>query len=143
MPYEEEQQLIGPQVVCSVFIKKHDNFLITYCPRFKTWRLPSGRPHTGEKIIKALLREMNEELHIELKNPEFLDYGEDDAFHYLGNFETHRLIMFFLCKIEDYVKLEGTEAEKYQWVTWEQLKKHENLEVALQDFFKKNPEIKL
>lgn len=52
-------------------IKNRDNqVLMLQRSRSKTWCLPGGRLNQGEQWDEALLRELNEELNINLANPQ-------------------------------------------------------------------------
>lgn len=133
----------GPTVICSAFLDKAGKFLLFFCPRFKVWRVPGGRAEFNEKLEETLVREMKEEIGIEINNPQFVGWGQDHQYHVKDNKETSRLIMFFYVKIEDEPIIDENEAEKYKYVSWEELKRQSNKEGALTDFFKRNPELKL
>lgn len=138
-----DQPVKGPQVVCSAFIEKDGKFLLVFCPRFKVWRVPGGRAEWNETLEETLLREMDEEVGTKLDNPKFLGYGQDHQYHVRDQKETSRLLMFFHIKTDKKLTIDPEEAEEYKWVTFDELKNHENKEGALDDFFKRNPNLTL
>ena len=138
-----DQPVKSPTVVCSAFIEKDKKFLLFFCPRFKVWRVPGGRAEWDETLEETLLREMEEEVGVKFENPKFLGYGQDHQYHVRDQKETSRLLMFFHVKTDKKLNIDPDEAEEYKWVTFEELKNHENKEGALTDFFNKNPKLKL
>lgn len=138
-----DQPVKGPTVICSAFIEKDKKFLLVFCPRFKVWRVPGGRAERNESLEETLVREMKEEVGVEFENAKFLGYGQDHQYHTLEKRETSRLLMFFHVKTDKKLTIDSDEAERFKWVTFEELKKEENKEGALTDFFNKNPHLKL
>ncbi|NUJ97166.1 NUDIX hydrolase [Candidatus Gracilibacteria bacterium] len=135
----EKYAIVGHQVVCSAFIEKDKKFLIVMCPKFKVWRVPGGRPEYGEKVEKTLIREMQEEVGISFENPIFVGFGQDIQLYFIKQKETSRLILYFYVKTNEELIIDSDEAEEYKWVSIEEMKKIENKEGALNDFFKRNP----
>tara|TARA_Y100000310_G_scaffold345414_1_gene464723 strand:+ start:2928 stop:3188 length:261 start_codon:yes stop_codon:yes gene_type:complete len=84
---------------------------------------------------------MKEEIGINIQNPKFLGYGEDNQFHHRKNKKTSRLIMFFHVKINQEPTIDKDEADDFKWVTFDEIKNEQNKESALDDFFEKNPDI--
>lgn len=138
-----DKKVKGPQVISSAFIEKEGKFLIFFCPRFKVWRVPGGRVEWQETVEETLIREMQEEIGLTLKNPKFLGYGQDHQFFVREQRETSRLLMFFHAKITAEPKIDPDEAEEFKWVDFEELKNIKNKEGGLTDFFNKNPDLKL
>lgn len=135
----EKYAIVGHQVVCSAFIEKDKKFLIVMCPKFKVWRVPWGRPEYWEKVEKTLIREMQEEVGISFENPIFVGFGQDIQLYFIKQKETSRLILYFYVKTNEELIIDSDEAEEYKWVSIEEMKKIENKEGALNDFFKRNP----
>jgi 8-oxo-dGTP diphosphatase len=133
--------LRGHQVICSAFIEKDGKFLIVMCPRFKVWRVPGGRTEQGERLEDTLIREMKEETGLSFQNPRFIGFGQDQQFHVRDQKETSRLIMFFHVKTDQEPKLDPDEAERYKWVTFDELKKIKDKEGAITDLFNRNPKL--
>jgi len=139
-----DQPVKGPTVVCSGFIERGGKFLLIFCPVFKVWRVPGGRAEWNEKsLVETFIREMKEEIGLGIKDPKFLGYGQDHQFNVRDGRETSRLLMFFHARITEEPKIDPDEAEEFKWVTFQELKVHENVEGALKDFFRMNPELKL
>ena len=132
-----------PSIIASSFIKYKDKFLLAYSPIFKVWRVPGGRVEFGEKLKETLSREIKEELKINITEPIFLGYGEDNQYNYNLKHDTSRLVMYFLVNTKKPISLDKNEFSKYKWLTWSELKKHKNKEDSLRDFFSKNPNINL
>lgn len=139
----ERYPLQGHQVICSAFIEKDNKVLAIFCPKFKVWRVPGGRPDYGEKIEDTLLRELQEETGIIFSNPKFVGWGQDQQFHVRDQKQTSRLLMFFHVQTNEEIQLDPGEAEDSKWVTLEELKGIENKEGALNDFFERNPNFKI
>ena len=51
--------------------------------------------------------------------------------------------MYFHVKIDKEPKIDPDEAEQWKWVTFEEMKKHENTEGGLTDLFNRNPDLRL
>ena len=137
-----DEPVKGPTVVCSAFIEKEKKFMLLFCPRFKVWRLPGGRVEFDEILEGTLKREMKEELGIAISEPKFLGYGQDHQFQVRDQKETSRLLIFFHVKTDKEPTVDPNEAEEYKWATIEEIKKEQNKEGALTDFFNRNPDIK-
>lgn len=133
----------GHQVVCSAFIEKNQKVLIVMCPIFKVWRVPGGRPEHWEKLENTLTREMKEEIWIDINNPIFVWWWQDQQFHVTGQMQTSRLIMFFHVKTDKEVNINPDEADDFKWVNLDELKAINNKESALMDFFSRNSNFKL
>ncbi|MFA5022025.1 MAG: NUDIX hydrolase [Patescibacteria group bacterium] len=136
-----DEKVIGPTVVCSGLIQKDDKFLMVFCPRFKVWRVPGGRAEFNETLEQTFVREMKEEIGLDLVGPKFLGWGQDHQFHVRDQYETSRLLMFFYVKINEEPIIDPDEAEEFKWVTLVELKNEKNKEGALTDFFNRNPKI--
>ncbi len=138
-----DEPVKGPHVVCSAFIEKKGKFLLVFCPGFKVWRVPGGRAEWTELLEETLIREMQEEVGVKFDNPKFLGYGQDQQYHVRAQKETSRLLMFFHVKTDEELIIDPEEAEEHKWITFDELKNHQNKEGAIDDFFKKNSDMKL
>ena len=130
-----------PTKVASVFIKKDDKYLLVYDPKFKFWRVPGGKVRPGEKDEETIKREMFEELDLEIIVDKYLGEGSDTIPIY-GHPEktiTSRRIKYYECRIESgKIKIkEKREVSEYKWLTLEEIKKVNNLEPAMTDYFSK------
>jgi len=139
MKYEDKK----PTIVCSAFVEKDGKFLLVFDPKFKCWRIPGGRPDWGEKLEVALAREMEEELNLKMKDFVFLGWGQDIQYHHGHEEDKSRVLMYFHIKTNEEIKVDEEEAEEWKWLTWEEIKNHDNLEGGMVDFLKKNSKLKL
>ena len=72
-----------PTVIVSAFIEKDGKYLLTLDPKFGFWRVPGGRVEPNEKVEDTLVREMKEELNIEIKILEFCNQNNrNDLLNY-------------------------------------------------------------
>jgi 8-oxo-dGTP diphosphatase len=142
-PVKPVKPVKRPEVICSAFVEKDGKFLLLFCPRFKVWRVPGGRAEFSETLEETLIREMREEIGLEVENPEFLGYGQDNQYHVRDQRETSRVLMFFHVRIDMEPRVDPGEAEQFKWATIEEIKGIENKEGGLTDFFKKNPGMRL
>ncbi len=128
--------------VASAFVEKDGKFLFTFDPRCGLWRLPSGKIDFGEKAEDTVVREMKEELQIEVGEHEFVGWGQDVV--YMLHKTVSRLLLFFHVKfIRGELKPDPEEIQEYKWLSLEEIKSHENKEPALDDLFRRNPDLKL
>ena len=130
--------MLRPVVICSAFIEKEGKFLTIYCPKFKKWRVPGGKVDGNETLIETVVREMIEETNLDIKNPIFVGYGQDDDYNHHNEKNIPRLIMFFHTTNNQKITMDPEEAEEYKWVTIDELKTMD-VEGALSDFFSQNP----
>ena len=138
-----DKRIIGPQVISSALIEKNNKFLLVFCPRFKTWRVPGGRVEWNETIENTLIREIQEEVEIKIKDYKFIGYGQDHQYHIRAQRKCSRLLMFFHTKTDKELKIDPDEAEKTKWVSLEEMKQEKDKEGALTDLFNKNPELEI
>lgn len=129
----------GPTTVVSAFIERDGKYLLIYDPRFEFWRVPDGRPKSGEEVEEGLKREMKEELNIGLEVEDFLGFGQDNVVLKELDIEVNRLLLYFECEIEDgevEVNVED-EIEEMKWLEIDEIKNHKNLEPGMEDFFER------
>ena len=132
-----------PTLVTSAFVEKDNKFLLVYDPKFKIWRVPGGRVEFGEKVEDCLAREMKEELNLDIQNPLFLGFGQDQQYHHVRGHNTSRLLLYYYVKTNEKLIIDKEEASDYKWIKLEELKNHENLEEGMIDLFKRFPDLKL
>jgi ADP-ribose pyrophosphatase YjhB (NUDIX family) len=132
-----------PTLVISAFVEKENKFLLVYDPKFKFWRVPGGRVEFKEKVEDCLVREMEEELGIKLDNQKFLGFGEDIAYHHEKKYHTSRLLLYYHVKTDKELTLDPKEISEHKWLTFEEIKKHDNLEPGMVDLFNRFPDMKL
>jgi ADP-ribose pyrophosphatase YjhB (NUDIX family) len=118
-----------------------NKYLLVFDPKFNFWRVPGGRLKFSEKIEDCLVREIKEELSIEITIENFLGFGQDKVFLIPLQKEVSRVLLYFKCKIknsdENKIKPDESEIIKIKWLTMNEIKDHENLEPGMKDFFKR------
>jgi ADP-ribose pyrophosphatase YjhB (NUDIX family) len=129
-------EILYPVVVCSALVEKAGKFLMVFCPKFKKWRVPGGKVENDEALEETLKREMQEEIGIEIVNPQFLGWGQDADLNHISGKKIPRLLMFFHVKTDKELTINPEEAEDYKWVTIDEMKSQDK-EGALQDFWER------
>jgi len=128
-----------PRLVVDAFIKKDDKYLaIKRNPPVEagSWETPGGRVDLGERVEDALIREIKEELSVEIKVDKFLGWGEGLNCPNEYGIKLHRFVLYFDCEIvSEELKLDGIEAEESKWVTWDEFKELKPLSKPIKDFF--------
>ena len=81
-----------------LLVKKKDKILVECNPNYDFVVLPGGRVKTLESSKDALIREINEEMKIDLTNYNLEFIGADENFFELDNIKYHEL--YFIYKIE-------------------------------------------
>jgi mutator protein MutT len=93
-------------------IKKDNRYLIQKRPSHgllaDLWEFPGGKRQTGETLIEALQREMEEELGVSLKEPRFLT----KVTHAYTRFQV--TLHAFSCQTEKKIRIEQG---KHKWIT--------------------------
>ncbi len=119
----------APRVVVSALIKKGNKYLLTK-EKLESgrdiWIIPGGGVDFGEDLEEALIREMKEELGIDIKISKFLKFHQA----VFPDFNYHSVIFFFLAKpLSDKLKLEEKIIEA-EFFTLSQIKNLDLVESA-------------
>ncbi|PIZ52480.1 hypothetical protein COY27_00010 [Candidatus Woesearchaeota archaeon CG_4_10_14_0_2_um_filter_33_13] len=126
-------------LVASAFIRKGDQFLLIYDPKFRFWRVPGGRIEANETGEKTVEREMFEELGCKVKVIRFIGEAEDNVLIYKSSDPQKRFrkLYYYECEI-----LEGIphakqpwEIADMNWLTINEIKKIDNLEPGMKHLF--------
>jgi|SRR3989344_3690906 len=120
----------APRIVVSALIKKGDKYLLVK-ERLESgqemWIVPGGGVDFGENLEEALLREIREELGIDIKITGFVRFQEA----IFTQFNYHTIIFFFLAKpSKDNLQLEKQILEA-KYFTKEEVKGINLVESAL------------
>lgn len=130
-----------PVLVVSGFIKKNKKYLVVYDTNFNDegfWRVPGGRVEYKESVENALIREIKEELNLNIKIKRFLGFGQDIVLVKSRCNPRPRLILYFECDImSGKPEMRDKVMKELKWVTLEEMKKLKPLEPAMHDFFKR------
>ncbi len=106
-----------------LLVKKQKQVLVECNPDYDFVVLPGGRVKTLESSEEALIREINEEMKIDLTNYNLEFIGIDENFFKLDNIKYHEL--YFIYKIEidenndifkDGMNNYDSKANYYKWV---------------------------
>ncbi|MBU1149176.1 NUDIX domain-containing protein [Patescibacteria group bacterium] len=84
------------------------------------WLIPSGHVEFGEKLEDALVREIKEEVNLEISDIEFYFFGELINSQEYHKANTHFICFDFLAKKKSGQLKLNDEAEEFAWVDLEQ-----------------------
>lgn len=84
-----------------LLVKKKKQVLVECNPDFDFVVLPGGRVKTLESSEDALIREINEEMKIDLTNYNLEFIGADENFFELDNIKYHELYFIYKIEIDD------------------------------------------
>lgn len=121
-----------PTIVVSALVEQDSKYLLVRDDKFDFWRPPGGRMNIDEEAEDTLKREMKEELGVDIKIDKTLGFGEDHAYHEKHDYETHRLILYFLCSSEEKITSydDDERGAEMKWVTKEELLGEKEIEPA-------------
>lgn len=115
-------------IVTAAIIEKDNKILITQRKKGKhgefLWEFPGGKLEKGEAPEDCIIREICEELNIEIKVKDIFDV----VYHRYENFNL--LMLVYKC---NYVsgEIKANEVEDFKWVELKDLKKYEFLEADI------------
>jgi len=106
--------------------KKKEFLLVQWDEEFDfSWHFPGGRLDENDEEIKGLIREIDEELNVEVENIKPV-YSKFVTNKLLGtNKYMHRFALFYLAKLKNNseIKLNEEELHSYKWFKKEDLPK--------------------
>lgn len=111
------------KVALKAVLVSGDKALITRAPDDDKWEIPGGRLHQGEDVEKALLREIQEELGVELKlgsvfYTEQFFQGRDGSAHLLITYRVN-------CPEGTAFAPDAREVGELKWITKDELVQHD------------------
>ena len=118
-----------PILVTAAIIKKDGKFLLTQRPKdihnSLRWEFPGGKVDFGEDLRKCLEREINEELGIEIKANEILEYSS-----HVYHGKKHIVLVGFHC---DFIsgEIEKKEIEDYKFLSFDEMQDYDITEADL------------
>jgi len=101
------------------------------------WSVPGGLVELGENIEETVLREVKEETNLEVENPQHVDVVTHVSLDKNGKIKYHFVIIDYLVKVKRGTLKAASDAEKLQWVPFDDVEKY-NLTESFRAFFEKN-----
>ena len=101
------------------------------------WSVPGGLVELGENIEETVLREVKEETNLEVENPQHVDVVTHISLDKNGKIKYHFVIIDYLVKVKRGTLKAASDAEKLQWVPFDDVEKY-NLTESFRAFFEKN-----
>jgi 8-oxo-dGTP diphosphatase len=131
----------GPWLVVQAMIRKNTGEYLAIKragrPEQGAWEFPGGRVEPGEKIEKALEREIREETNLKVDIERFVGWGQGGTNKTETGEYIDRFVMFFECKlIKGNLTLDHT-IDDHNWATLEEIMQFKPLSRPVQDFFSK------
>jgi len=93
------------------------------------WDIPGGRINPGSLLIDNLRREVREETQLEIISEPKLIYAQD----IIPNEEKHVVRLSYIGKTKGEPILDTSENVEYQWISFEELKRHENVDIYVKE----------
>jgi 8-oxo-dGTP pyrophosphatase MutT (NUDIX family) len=93
------------------------------------WDIVGGRIELGSKLINNLKREVKEETQLEILSEPKLIYAQD----IIPNEEKHIVRLSYLGYTDGEPILDIGENTEYKWLSLEEIKKHENLDIYVKE----------
>lgn len=94
-----------------------------------TWDIVGGRIDPGSKLMDNLRREIREETQLVLNSEPRLIYAQD----IIPNTERHVVRLTYVGTIEGDPILDMSENDQYKWLSLDELKQHEDLDVYVKE----------
>jgi len=89
------------------------------------WDIPGGRINPGSLLIENLRREVKEETQLEITSEPKLIYAQD----IIPNEEKHVVRLSYVGETKGEPILDTSENIEYRWLSYEELKKYENVDI--------------
>ena len=93
------------------------------------WDIVGGRIDPGSKLLDNLKREVREETQLEILDEPKLIYAQD----IILNEEKHVVRLSYVGNTSGEPVLDTNENTEYKWLSFEDLKKHENLDIYVRE----------
>ena len=114
---------IVPEVVTGVYIlDKDDKLLLVKSPKWgERWMVPGGHVELGETVFDCAVREVKEEVGLDVK-PEGVLVIAEDIFPKDFHRKAHFICMETICRAldESVIRLDGRETTDYRWFDLEE-----------------------
>lgn len=97
-----------------------------------SWDIVGGRIDPGSKLIENLRREVREETQLEIKSEPVLMYAQDILLE-----DKHVVRLTYVGEAEGELVLDVSENTEYKWMTLEEVKEQEDLDVYVKEIIEK------
>lgn len=97
------------------------------------WDIPGGRINPGSLLIENLRREVMEETQLEITSQPKLIYAQD----IIPSEEKHVVRLSYVGDTKGEPILDTSENVEYQWLSLEELKHHENVDIYVKEIIDK------
>jgi 8-oxo-dGTP diphosphatase len=97
------------------------------------WDIPGGRINPGSLLIENLRREVREETQLEITSEPKLIYAQD----IIPNEEKHVVRLSYVGETKGEPILDTSENIAYQWLSLEELQKHENVDIYIKEILER------
>lgn len=94
-----------------------------------SWDIVGGRIDPGSKLLDNLQREIKEETQLSLTSEPQLIYAQD----IIPNTEKHVVRLTYIAQTQGDPTLDVSENDAYKWLTVDELKKHEDVDVYVKE----------
>ena len=98
-----------------------------------TWDIVGGRIDPGSKLIDNLKREIKEQTQLEINSEPQLIYAQD----IIPNEEKHVVRLSYIANVDGEPVLDTSENVEYKWLTIDELKKHDDLDIYVKEILDK------
>lgn len=98
-----------------------------------TWDIVGGRIEPGSSLLDNLKREVKEETQLKITSEPKLIYAQD----IIPNSERHIVRLTYLADTDGEPILDISENVEYKWLTVEEIKRQDNLDVYVKEILQK------
>ncbi len=99
------------------------------------WDIVGGRINPGTSLLENLKREVEEETTLQITSEPKLLFAQD-ILHFPGK---HVVRLTYMADAEGEVVLDTSENLEYKWLTVDEIKAHDDLDMYVKDFLDKRP----
>ncbi len=115
---DHDKHFVG-NVAQKALIEKDGKILVCRGVGDAVWEFPGGRLHAGEAPVDGIVREIKEELGVDISNVR--PFVVMPSYHYKS--KQHQVFITYTCTYDGSpLTVDSTELEEYKWLTREELK---------------------
>jgi ADP-ribose pyrophosphatase YjhB (NUDIX family) len=125
---------IGAVVICDgmILLEKRKNE-----PGRGKWSIPGGLVDLGENLEQAVVREVKEETHLDVENPELIDAVDNVTLDGDGRVQYHFVIIDYFVKLKGGHLQASSDADELRWTRFDEVEKYV-LTQTFREFFVRN-----